>query len=232
MWNKEEMAKVRREERAERAREFYARAERNRPIRNLARISKKEVRSLYAAGKSAKEIGLQLHCSPHKVLFWMERYKIPRRTHSEATYNKQHPDGDPFRIVPAITRADAFLEGLGLGLYWGEGTRTGTTSIRLRNADPRLIRAFIAFLKHRYGARPEKFTFGLQVFSDIPPARARQYWCAALGVPLQQFQKVVVTPSRGIGTYRHRLENGVLTVYFHNRKLRDILVRELEKVHF
>lgn len=232
MWNAERIREEHRIVREERQQEAAARAAAARKNAHRAPLSREELRSLYTRGSSMAEVARHLGCSAHKVMYWMERYKLVRRSLSDALYAKYNPDGDPFRVIPIVTRQDAFIAGLGLGLYWGEGTKANRTSVRLGNADPRLIRAFIAFLKHRYGARPEKFTFGLQVFSDTSPAKAKRYWCDALGVPQRQFQKVVVTPSRGAGTYRRRLENGVVTVYFHNRKLRDILVRELEKVHF
>jgi hypothetical protein len=232
MWNAERMREERRAAREGRQREVAARAAAARKEAHQVPLVREEVRSLYTRGLSMAEIGRHLGCSVHKVAYWMERYGFVRRSRSDALYTKCNPSGDPFRIIPTVTRQDAFIAGLGLGLYWGEGTRANHTSVRLGNADPRLIRAFIAFLVRRYGARPERFTFGLQVFSDTPPAKAKRYWCAALHVPARQFQKVVVTPSRGIGTYRRRLANGVLTVYFHNRKLRDILVRELERVSF
>ena len=66
--------------------------------------------------------------------------------------------------------------------------------------------------------------FGLQVFSDVDPEVAKHYWVKKLAVSKQQFQKVVVTPQRGIGTYTKKNKYGVLTVYFSNTKLRGIIV--------
>ncbi|MBI4668658.1 MAG: hypothetical protein HY747_05655 [Elusimicrobia bacterium] len=43
-------------------------------------------------------IAEKLNCSNHKVVWWMNRRNIKRRSRSEATYIKHNPDGDPFFI--------------------------------------------------------------------------------------------------------------------------------------
>lgn len=128
------------------------------------------------------------------------------------------------------TLEDSFLFGLGLGLYWGEGNKKNKTSVRLGNTNPRLVKRFIEFLQHTYGARKEKFRFSLQIFSDMNPKEALRFWVNALQVSPQQFGKVIVTPSRGLGTYREKTQHGVVTVYFSNTRLRDLLCAEIERL--
>ena len=70
-------------------------------------------------------------CSPNKVSYWMKKYNISRRTRSEATYIKRNPDGDPFQFKVPQTLEDRELFGLGIGLYWGEGTKASLSSVRL-----------------------------------------------------------------------------------------------------
>ena len=50
------------------------------------------------------------------------------------------------------------------------------------------------------------------------------FWTKTLTIEKSQFYKTVITPYRSLGTYRKKTKYGVLTVYFHNRKLRDVLV--------
>lgn len=120
--------------------------------------------------------------------------------------------------------------GLGIGLYWGEGNKSNKLSVRIGNTDPRLIKAFIRFLEQICGIHPHKLKFGLQIFSDMAPDAALQFWQKELNVLPTQFQKVVVTPARGIGTYRNKTKHGVLTVYYNNRKLRDIICNMVENI--
>ena len=151
------------------------------------------------------------------------KYKIPKRSISEAVYLKKNPKGDPFKFNIPITEEDLILFGLGIGLYWGEGNKRNKHSIRLGNVDPNLIISFIKFLERIYCVDKNKLKFGLQIFSDISPLVAKKFWIAKLDISPSQFQKVVVTPTRGVGTYRYKSEYGVLTVYFNNSKLKKAM---------
>lgn len=131
-------------------------------------------------------------------------------------------------ITKPQTLEEGILFGMGLGLYWGEGTKADKGSIRLGNSDPDLIKVFIDFLGQAYGVKKEKLSFGLQIFSDISPIVAQAFWVKKLGVSKDQFYKTLITPSRGEGSYRKKLKYGVLTVYFCNKKLRTALIKELE----
>jgi len=175
------------------------------------------------------DIALGLGCSVHKVTYWMDRHQIKRRSISEAVYQKHNPNGDPFTIKPITTKADAELLGLGLGLYWGEGTKANKHSVRLGNTDPELIKAFMRFLIELFGVSKDRLRFGLQIFSDTDPDEALEFWLRKLNVEASQFGKIVVTISGSIGTYRHKNMRGVVTVYFHNKKLRDIIVGMLPR---
>ncbi len=186
-------------------------------------INKKHFKKLYKSGLSQKEIAEKTRLSYKQVIYWMQKYKIPRRSRSEATYVKRNPNGDPFKIKKKLTKTEAELRGMGLGLYWGEGTKSDKHSIRLGNTDPRLVNKFIEFLIKICGVQKKKLKFWLQIFSDINPKKALEFWCKALKVNSNQFGKVIVTPSRGKGTYGRKIQHGVVTLYFCNKKLRDIL---------
>ncbi len=113
---------------------------------------------------------------------------------------------------------------MGLGLYWGEGTKTNVTLVRLSNTDPALIKRFIEFLIRICGVEKNTLKFSLQVFDDMDTKEIEDYWQKELKVKPEQFYKTTVTPSRGKGTYKNKTKYGVLTVCCHNKKLRDILV--------
>lgn len=192
-------------------------------------ISKNSLTKLYLnQKKSSQEISKILSCSPNKVNYWLNKHNIKKRTISDAIYLQQNPDGDPFRFKKPSDSKDWFLFGLGLGLYWGEGNKKNTVAVRLGNTDPYLIIKFLEFLKNIYEVDDHKIKFGLQIFSDIPPKKALEFWCKKLKVEKEKFQKVVVTPARGKGTYKNKNDTGVLTIYFGNKKLRDIINNEIE----
>lgn len=180
--------------------------------------------------KSAKEISSKLNCSEYKVNYWIAKYGISKRSISDAIYARSNPDGDPFVSKKPKGNNEWFLFGLGLGLYWGEGTKTNKHTVRLGNTDPALIKKFIEFLEIIYCIKRAKIRFGLQIFSDMEPEEALNFWSKELAFDKSHFQKVIVTLARGIGNYRHKTKHGVLTIQFGNKKLRDIIVNEISKL--
>lgn len=195
------------------------------------RIEAEVLKSLYSRRKfSAREISIHLGHSQSKINYWLARYRIAKRSISESMYNKHNPNGDPFELPRLQYHSLVFLAGLGLGLYWGEGNKKNPTSVRLGNTDPRLIKTFIQFLISIFKIKPFKLRFGLQIFSDMSPKEGLLFWASELskfGVTHKQFQKVVVTPARSIGTYREKTRHGVLTVYYSNVKLKRFIDRAL-----
>jgi len=192
-------------------------------------FSKFELADLYIKkGYSAARIAKYLSCSENTINYWLKKHSIPKRNISDAIYLKCNPDGDPFRFSNPNTLEGAKLLGMGIGLYWGEGSKTDKNSIRLGNTDPGLINKYIEFLVKICQVNPNKLRFGLQIFSDIDPRVALNYWVKIVGFPRKQFlPKVIVTPTRGIGSYKKKSEYGVLTVYFHNKKLKNLLMSML-----
>ncbi|MAE68518.1 hypothetical protein CL635_01780 [bacterium] len=191
-------------------------------------IEKDILTTLYVEdGKSMQEIAEKLGCSVHKVQYWMQKHSISRRSIGDALYQWHNPDGDPFVFIPPKSTADYQLYGLGIGLYWGEGTKSNKTSVRLGNTDPELVRQFLQFLLRFYRVDLQDFRFGLQIFSDVNPNEALDFWEKKIKISRRQFYKTTVTQSGSIGTYRKKNKYGVLTIYYNNRNLRNHLIGQL-----
>ena len=188
------------------------------------------LRNLYLDQRlSSVQIARSLGCSANKVNYWLKKYSIPKRAIGDAIYNKNHPNGDPF-VIPVIdTLEKSYLYGIGIGLYWGEGTKANKYSIRLGNTDPELLKHFIRFLTDLYAVELSDIRFGLQIFTDIDPTEALGFWMKEFGVKENQFYKIHITKSGSIGTYKNKSKYGVVTVYYHNKRLRDILVNALPR---
>lgn len=191
-------------------------------------IHKEVLKKLYIEeGKSMKDIAEHLGCLQHKVAYWMSKHKLATRSIGDAVYLKNNPHGDPFSFHAPKTMEEAELYGFGLGLYWGEGTKADKGAARLGNTDCGLIEKFIEFLSVIFSVKRANLKFGLQLFNDVSEAEAMDFWRKKLRIKNSQFYKTVITQSRAGGTYRKKSKYGVLTVYFHNRKLRDLLVSKL-----
>lgn len=125
------------------------------------------------------------------------------------------------------TIEDAKLMGLGMGIFWGEGNKADKYALRLGNSNPGIIKSWIVFLTDICGVDKSKLKFSLQIFSDMKPEEALDFWIKKLNVESSQFYKITVTISGSLGTYRSKSRYGVLQVYFHNKKLRDYMVNSL-----
>jgi hypothetical protein len=181
-------------------------------------------------GLSVSAIARRLQCSESKVNYWLKNRGIPKRSIREAIYKKWNPKGDPFSVRTPTTVEEGVLYGLGIGLYWGEGTKANKNSIRLGNSNPALIKRFIDFLETFYCVDRNRLRFGLQIFSDMNADVALEYWARFLKIPKKQFYpKIIVTPYRGVGNYRQKTKHGVVTLYFNNSKLRDIICRAIDE---
>lgn len=179
---------------------------------------------------SVSQIANIQKCSENKITYWLQKHNIPKRTIAEAIYIRSNPKGDPFICTKPNTAKEWFMYGVGIGLFWGEGNKVNKNSVRLGNSDPELVKYFLTFLRRLYKIDESKLRFGLQLFSDIPKNKALRYWSKQLGVPKSQFQKVIVSRSMNKGTYRKKAAYGVLTIYFSNTKLRDIIISAITEL--
>ena len=193
--------------------------------RNRNFLAESTLRFLYLEQrKSMQEIGKILHCSIHKISYWMLKYTITTRSWSEATYVKRNPGGDPFSFRKPANIKEAKLFGLGIGLYWGEGTNANLNSVRLGNTNAELIKKFMEFLVLFFQIEHNDLKFGLQLFTDIDSEVALDFWTKELNIQRCQINRPVITKSVSKGTYRKKSKYGVMTVMYHNKKLRDLLV--------
>jgi len=197
------------------------------------KINEKDLRKLYLERKlSVSTISQKYDCSQNKINYWLKKYQIDKRSIADALYLSNNPDGDPFKFKFSNEKYFWFLYGLGLGLYWGEGNKMNKNSVRLGNSDPTLVAYFLKFLNDIYCVKKSKLRFGLQIFSDINSMEAKSFWSNKLNIKPHQFLKVTISKSVSMGTYRKRSKYGVMTIYFSNTKLRDIIMAaicELQK---
>lgn len=192
-------------------------------------INKLILEELYfKKGMSMKDISEKLGCSVNKVSYWMKAHKLYRRSISESIYLLKNPNGDPFKFKEPKTKEENFLFGIGIGLYWGEGTKANKHSIRLGNTDPDLILTFIKFLEKFFSIKRNQLLFGLQIFNDIKSYQAKKFWLNYLSVSPNQFMKVTITKSVRKGTYKNKIKYGVLTLYFNNIKARNKMISLIE----
>lgn len=199
-------------------------------MRNTRIPSQEQLRQLYSKGYSMTEIAKQLQYSPHKIVYWMRKYGIERRTLSDALYIKLNPQGDPFQIKTNLTQEEIFLFGIGIGIYWGEGEKVTKHAIRVANSDPDMIKTFIRFLLIICGLDPKKISFSLICFHDSNKEQVVNFWANQLQTSPEKFGKIVSIPTQGKGTYKRKSAFGVCTVTASNIKLKAWIMSEINRI--
>ena len=169
--------------------------------------------------KSASEVAVALGVSERSVRYFLVKYEIPRRSISDAIYIKNNPQGDPFKFTPPTTNEDWELYGMGMGLYWGEGTKANMYAVRLGNSDPDLTKVFIKFLIRFYKIDKKDLRFGIQIFSDMSVKKIESWWISRLDIKESQLYKTQITNTNKKGTYKNKQYAGVITLYYNNKKM-------------
>jgi transposase-like protein len=187
-------------------------------FRRKQAIGKEQLEQLYLRERlSMAEIANKLNCSENKVVYWMNRHEISRRSWDEASYIKHNPDGDPFEIKELETDEEHGLFQLGIGLYIGEGTKNNR-DVRLANTNPQVIRTFLRFLREICQVDESKIFAWLNIFDDTDLHQAQTFWKHVTGLPDSQFYKPTVRTSKG-GNYLSKSEVGTLTLIVNNTRL-------------
>lgn len=190
------------------------------------------LQKLYSSGKSMAQIAKTTNCSINKIVYWMQKHGIKRRSRSEANYILYNPNGDPFKIKYNLSKDESFLKGLGMGIYLGEGSKFSKHSLRVANTNPKILRTFRAFLSIVCQLEDKRISYSLITFNDANPEASRQYWAKELRISPEKFGKITQIPKQGKGTYKRKSLYGVCILQAHNVKLRDWLIETLAKLEF
>ena len=198
---------------------------------HMTAITRELLSELYLIKKlSSKNIAIQLKCSETNINYWIKKFNIKKRTISEAIYQKNNQKGDPFLLNHPKTLRQMFLFGLGLGLFWGEGTKRNLHAVRLSNSDPELVKKFIDFLVNIYNIDKNKLRFQLLSYDDLNLNKLMTFWTKYLSVKSIQFFKSTILKKRGKGTYLKKMKRGVIIVSFGNIKLRNLICSQIANI--
>lgn len=108
--------------------------------------------------------------------------------------------------------SELFLFGLGLGLYWGDGKKYGST-VCIANSDPRMLRAFINWLETICGVPKADLRVQLHLHQDVDPKKAVKYWRNKLCVQTNQFYKIMIDKRKGLNRKKGKLKYGTAHIY-------------------
>ncbi len=181
-------------------------------------MAKTELRSsahaLRRSGKSIKEIARSLHVSPSTVSLWV-RDIVLTSVQENTLRARMIAAGDRGRLMGAETNRRKRLEKisrarkeaareiqslsrrellyLGLGLYWGEGTKAVSSALAISNSDPAILITAMQWFERCFEIRRDDFR--PRIFINATHRDREQkllaYWAKMLRLPKSQFSKTV-----------------------------------------
>ena len=186
-------------------------------------------------GQSVKEIAKRLGVSPSAVSLWtrdialtpLQREKLDARRIAAGhrgrmlgtEMNKRqkqkriaHAQKEALEKIKSLSRQDLFM--LGLGLYWGEGTKASDGTVAIVNSDPLIIQIMIRWFRECWDVDPSRFqprVFISSTHEDRKEALTR-FWVKTLAIPRRQFRRMIFL-AKGKKIYENRnVYYGVLTL--------------------
>lgn len=189
------------------------------------------LRSLYLEeGLSAKQIADRLGVPESKVVYWLRKYQIPKRSLSEAIYRRVNQGGDPFNVKIELSPEEEKLKVAGLMLWVTEGSLKNKEAVYTSNSDPALIKLFVEFLLRICQVDENKVRLSVLYYPDMDMSidEVREFWSQVTGLAEEQ---ISVHIYRAIHDYRAKSRYGTATVKVNNIKLRALMEQWLNELY-
>lgn len=129
--------------------------------------------------------------------------------------------------ISSLSNRDIMM--LGLGLYIGEGGKTGGVT-RMINSDPKIITFIIKWWRTCFEIEEEQLMVRLHIYPDTDEKMAIEYWSKNTRLPIKQFYKSTVDRRTNKRKFNHgklpfgtahvtviRMGNKKHGVYLHRR---------------
>lgn len=112
----------------------------------------------------------------------------------------------------------------GLSIYWGEGEKAERGRVSVINSDPTLLEVVVNFYRKTLGVPNSKLRAAVFLYEDHDLKEALNFWSKVTKIPIEQFIKTQVLPSRSTHT-RRKVKHGICNVYFSSTEM-NIKIKE------
>ncbi len=175
----------------------------------------KKIVDLYKVSKlSETQIALRLKVNPSRVRWVLKKYKVQKRSISEAVryihitkFKKKE-----FVLATKLTTKQEKLKLAGSMLYWGEGTKKGYT-VALANSDPAMVTLFVRFLREICGIDESRLHVTLHHYQDQNEELIKKFWSKTLNIAPKQFYRSH-THLNTKGSYKKKSQYGTVSVQY------------------
>jgi len=202
----------------------------------MAKFKEKiKAQKLRHKGQSIKEIAKKLKVSKGTVSIWCRGIHLTKKQIARLD-ERQRRGGYKGRIKGARIQRERYLKKVeelkkegakeikklnkrdlliaGIGLYWGEGNKTGSM-VRFHNSDPQTIRFMMKWFKEIYHIPTERFAMYININETHKNrlGEVKKYWSRVTGISLKQFRKPILIKAKNKKIYANFHEHfGTLTI--------------------
>lgn len=181
--------------------------------------------NLYTVSKlSETQISEKLSLTPSRVRWVIKKNGVVKRSVSEAIrylnitkFNKKE-----FVLNLKLTPEQEKLKLAGVMLYWGEGSKNGTT-VAFANSDPLMVALFSKFLKEICGIRPERLHVTLHLYGDLDDEKLKRFWAKVIGIPVKQFYRSHLHLNTK-GSYKKKSKYGTVSLQYSDTRLLGLIM--------
>jgi len=183
----------------------------------------KEIAKLYQSGLSAQQVSDELHISGSKVRYTLAKQSIPRRNHSSASQMLHLTKFGKKQccVKSDLTSDEEHLRIAGIMLYWGEGTKSGS-SVMFSNSDPQMIKVFLSFLREICRVEESRLRILLHIYDDQDENGLKLFWSKTTKIPESQFSKTYYHSGKK-GTYKKACLYGTVSLRYSDNELLKII---------
>lgn len=118
--------------------------------------------------------------------------------------------------IPKLIKSPLFITGL--ALYWAEGTKNSSESVRFANSDENMIKIIMEWFRSVCGVPEKKFRIQIHMHELHCRPALEKYWSKITGIPCNQFYKTYIKKT-SLGQRRNILYNGTCSVTVSNKNL-------------
>jgi transcriptional regulator with XRE-family HTH domain len=129
-------------------------------------------------------------CSEQRIERFRETMRKKKEEKLKVIYHHQR------KALLPLNEQEIFM--MGLGLYWGEGTKHRQDGLSVSNTDPAVIKFFIYWLVENLNTPRYKIKIALQLYSDMNIEMEMRFWSETLSIPLVQFSKPYIKKNSSI----------------------------------
>ncbi len=118
----------------------------------------------------------------------------------------------------------------GTFLYWGEGTKAGSSHVVISNTNPKVIQFSLYWLKHSLNIDQSKIYVRLHLYSDMNIQQETDYWAKLLNLPKENFKAPYIKKSQRNGLTYKSFGHGTCNLLYLNVRIKRKIMKSIEAI--